>query len=395
MRIEEIRTGLVARLRARRGEIEQAILTRIHALSDPAETADPEYTTGLRAAVSAALEYGIEAVEHSEDRPPSMPTVLLSQARLAARHGVKLETVIRRYLAGSTLLSDFLIEESAKGRQLNSTSLKRLLRVQAALLDRLIGAVSEEYGREAESRFSSPERRQAERVRQLLDGELPDAPELGYELGDHHLGLVAVGEGAAESFGELAAALDRRLLLIREEGIVLGWLGGRRGLAPDHVENLARRKWPAGMSVAAGEPGKGLSGWRLTHRQAKAALPIALRGGESLVRYRDVPLLAAAVQDDLLTTSLRELFLDPLRRERDGGQVSRETLRAYFAANRNASSAASALGVARHTVAKRLRGIKGRLGSQLSVVGPELEVALQIDELDRSQSPGTNAPAVS
>ena len=91
MRIEEIRTGVGARLRARHEEIEQAILTRVHGVSERREIADPAYAEGLRAAVAEAVSYGISSLERSEDHSPPFPTVLLTQARLAARNGVKLE----------------------------------------------------------------------------------------------------------------------------------------------------------------------------------------------------------------------------------------------------------------------------------------------------------------
>ncbi len=382
MRIEEVRSGLARRLRERRDEIEQAVLERVYAVSEPSQASDPEYSEGLRVAVSTALEYGIEALEAREDRPPSMPTALLAQARLASRNGVDLDTVLRRYLAGYTLLGDFLIEESERGGQINGPSLKRLLRFQASSFDRLIAAVSEEYGREASSRFSSPESRQAERIRRLLAGELLDAPEITYELEGHHLGMIAVGEGAAEAFGELAKAHDRRLLVVRrEDGAVWAWLGARRAFGPGEIEQLADWVWPGGVTAAAGEPGVGLGGWRVTHRQARAALQIGLRSGERMVRYADVALIASMARDDLLVTSLRELYLTPLEDERDGGAVARQTLRAYFEAERNGASAAAALGVSRQTINNRLRAVEERIGRPLAMAAMELEAALRLDRL--------------
>jgi hypothetical protein len=47
-----------------------------------------------------------------------------------------------------------------------------------------------------------------------------------------------------------------------------------------------------------------LAGRRLTHRQAKAALPIALLGEGPPIRYGEVALLTSIYGDDLLTTSL-------------------------------------------------------------------------------------------
>jgi DNA-binding PucR family transcriptional regulator len=132
--------------------------------------------------------------------------------------------------------------------------------------------------------------------------------------------------------------------------------------------------------VTVGEPGEGLSGWRLSHRQAKAALPIAERRGQPVLRYGDVALLAAILRDDLVATSLHQLYLEPLERARDGGEVARETLRAYFAAERNISSTAAVLGVDRRTVTNRIRAIESLFGRPLKDFATELETALQLDD---------------
>jgi hypothetical protein len=394
MRIEEIRTRLANRLRERRGEIEQAALTRIHSVADSREGTDPEYLDGLRAAVSAALEYWIEAVERSEDRPPPMPTVLLSQARLAVRHGVKLEIVLRRYLAGYTLLGDFLIEESERVRPLNGASLKRLLRAQATLLDRLIDAVSEEYAREARAGPGSTEKRQARRIEELLEGRRLDTSELSYDFGVVHLGAVATGAGGAEALRGLATALDRRLMLVsRGERIVWAWLGGRHPFDPDDLDRIVSEGLPAPVSLALGEPAEGMEGWRLTNQQARAAMPIALRGPDPVVRYAEVALLASICQDDLLATSLHRLYLAPLEGQREGGAPLRETLRAYFAAERNISSTAAALGVNRKTVVNRLRAIEAMIGRSLSTCAADVEAALRIADLGHPVLPRASAPS--
>jgi hypothetical protein len=382
MRIEEVHSGLLTRLRARRPEIEAATLTRIHTLADSTENSDPEYAEGLRAAVSAALDYGIEAVGRSEEHSPPLPTVLLTQARLAARNGVGLETVLRRYLAGSTLLGDYLIEESARGGLPSAASLKRVLRLQATLLDRLIAAVSEEYAREAKARPISAEQRRAERLQRLLDGELLDLSEFGYDFSASHLGLIVIGARAAEALRGLAASLDHNLLAVSQgETSVWAWLGSRRALGPAELQHAASGRLGSRIAVAVGEPASGLEGWRLSHRQARAALPIAMRGPESLVRYADVALLASVLQDELLATSLRRLYLEPLAKERDDGEALRQTLRAYFAAGHHISSAAAALGVTRQTVTKRLRATEALLTRPLDDCAAELDIALRLEEL--------------
>jgi len=379
--IEQARAELGGRLEARREEIEAAVMTRVYSVSDTTDL-DPTYAEGLKAAVTAAVDYGFAAIELGEERSPPPPPILLAQARMAARAEVSLDTVLRRYFAGHALLGDYLIEEAEGGRLLRGAALQRLLRTQAILFDRLLEAVSEEHTRETRERPGSSDQRRAERIERLLAGELVDISGLGYELDAQHLGAISSGPGTEEALRDLASALDRRLLMIRrDEEIVWAWFGGRRPMDIRELQQAASATWPAQIVLALGEPSEGIDGWRRTHRQAHAALPIALRGPESFVRYADVALLASMLQDDLLADSLLVLYLEPLEAERDGGEILRETLWAYFAAGRNVSSAAAALGVSRQAVAKRLRTYEERIDRQLDSCSLEIEAALRLSRL--------------
>ena len=95
---------------------------------------------------------------------------------------------------------------------------------------------------------------------------------------------------------------------------------------------------PDGVAITVGEPADGLEGWRFSHAQAKAAMPMAERRGAPVVRFIDVAVEAAIVRDEVIATSLRRRYLRPLETARDGGAAARETLRAYFAAERNVSA---------------------------------------------------------
>ncbi len=55
--------------------------------------------------------------------------------------------------------------------------------------------------------------------------------------------------------------------------------------------------------------------------------------------------------------------------------MARETLRAYFAADRNISSTAAALGVDRRTVTNRIRAIEDLFGRPLKDFATDLETA--------------------
>jgi hypothetical protein len=379
---EEARTVVAARLRERLPEVQAAVATRVYSIADPHEVADPAYVEGLKAALAAAVEYRLAVLQLGERRAPAVPEVLLAQARLDARDGVALDTVLRRYFAGNTHFGDFLVEEAERA-EVPSAELRGLLREQATLGDRLLAAVSAEHAREAANRPSGGAReRRREIVKSLLGGELVDHSEIEYDFDGHHLALMAKGEGAEELMREVANRVDRRLLMVRreEEAKWACWLGGRRELGAEEALRVLRETSLKGVFVTVGEPAEGLAGWRFSHLQAKAALAIAERRREPVVRYADVAVLASILRDDLVANSLRRLYLEPLAQSRDNGKVARETLLAYFEAERNISSTAAALGVDRRTVRNRLSAIEALLGRPLRGSMADLEIALRLDD---------------
>lgn len=391
-----IRAEVSARLEARRPEIEEAILARLYAVSNPLADGDAEYLAGLRAAVTAAVDYGLAGIERGDERSGSVPAAMLAQARQAASARVSLETVLRRYFAGYTVMADFLMEECRHkdGLAISATLLHRLQKQQAALFDRLVTTVSAEYRHEAEHAMRTLGQRLTERVKRLLAGELVDTAELDYDFDAWHLGMIASASASASGAGaelqlrELAASLGRSLLLVDGGGHTLwAWLGGTRRVSATEITRLASIEWPADVSLAFGEPRQGIRGWRLTHRQAQAAMTVALRRPRLLTSYADVALLVPILRDDDLVAFLAETYLAPLSMERSGGETLRKTLRAYFAANRQVSSTAAALAVTRQTVTNRLRAVERCLDRPLHSCGAEMEAALQLEDIAALDTP--------
>lgn len=379
--LENVRSGLVERLRSRRLEIEQAIFAHIRdaVSSGPGGSADAEYVAGLRASVTGALDYILVGIERGEERSGPIPSVLVAQAHRAARTGVGLESVLLRYAAGHRRLVGFVMTEAG---DFAPEALRQVLDVQGSLLERLMAQVSVEYRREAERAGRSLEQRRAELVRRLLAGEPVATAELSYRFDAWHLGVIATGPGAREAIRVLAAGADRQLLSASPgEATVWAWLGGQRKLALADIERVPQAKECGGVRLTMGEPGRGLDGWRLTHQQAQAALLVALNRPRRLTRYAEEMLLAAALRDETLARSLQEIYLSPLARQRDGGAASRATLRAYLKGGRNASSAGAELGVARQTVEQRLQTVEHVLGRGLPTCLTELELALRLEEL--------------
>jgi hypothetical protein len=379
--LDEIRAGLAVRLRARSAEIEDTIFNRVRQLTEPAESNDPEYRAGLRATVAEAVDYALLGIEHGEEWEGSIPEAAAAQARRAARSGVKLDTVLRRYAAGDRLVGEFVLDEAA---QLPNEAMRQLLRSQGPHVDRMMAGVSAIYMEELEQMRRSPAQRVAERVQRLLDGNAPlDAAGLDYELDAWHLGLVVTGARSHVAARTLAAGLSRQPLVVpRGQDSTWAWLGGRRRLAVDDVEHYLAAGVLGEIKLAVGEPRRGLEGWRLTHHEARAAQQVMLRRPQPLTRASDVILLAAVLRDELLAKSLRQTYLAPLDDQGDAGVGLRETLRAYIDAGFNAATAAAALGVDRHTVQRRLRKTEEALGQLLHTCHAEIEVALAVEELD-------------
>lgn len=149
--LEEGRAGVLERLGLRRAEIEEAIFARVSdGVFDPAGSGGAEYVAGLRAAVAAVLDYGLTGIERGGESS-AVPSAAIAQARRAARGGVGLDTVLRRYIAGYAVLEGFIMQEAdhsdLRGER---TTLRYVLETSALLLDRLIPPITGAYMQELE-----------------------------------------------------------------------------------------------------------------------------------------------------------------------------------------------------------------------------------------------------
>jgi AcrR family transcriptional regulator len=153
--------GVVERLGAQRSEIEEAILVRVRdEVVDPVGSRSAEYVKGLRATVVAVVDYSLTGIEQNEASSAVVPSVALAQARRAARAGVSLGAVLRRYVAGHALLEDFIMGEANHSVFVGQrTAVRRVLETSTSLLDRLIPSITSAYMQELEQAASSSARR--------------------------------------------------------------------------------------------------------------------------------------------------------------------------------------------------------------------------------------------
>lgn len=391
--LDEACSAVAERLQTRRTEIEEAVFSRIcEATFGHAGGEDPRYLVGLRSAVAAGVQLSLTGMQKGGYPPDFVPAEAREQARRAARAGVSLDTILRRYIAGHALIADYMVEEADRcGFSGDMAALQHHLRkTQTPLLERMMATIVEEYNDEVEWAGRSSEQRRAELVTRLLAGESPDPGDLvklDYDFGGWHLGMILTGQPIAEALRRIRTAIGCRDLAVSPgEQMTWLWLGLRRKLTAPELKQLASVALP-GISIVAGEPRKGIDGWRLTHKEAQAALAVARRR-PGFTQCADVVLEAAVLQQETLVAALVETFLSPLDDMRYRGQTARDTLRAYFDAKRNVSSTAHKLGVVRNTVESRLREIEERLGRSLHSCAAQLEVALRVEALSDGAGEG-------
>jgi hypothetical protein len=375
-----MRVALADALREQRIEIEEVIFRGIRSVADSFDETDIEYAAGLRATVSAIIDYGLAGIEQGGDWSAPIPSVAVEQVHRAARSGVGLETVLQRYAAGHRHLSRFVMAEVD---HFPSQALHDILDFQALLLETLMERASVEYHCEVQRTSRTREQRRAERVRSLLTGEAGEPSEFNYAFENlWHLGVIASGPRAHELVrGIESRSVNRLLLVVQDKESLWVWIGSESRAAVANLGGSLRGTATKGVSVALGEPSKNMRGFRLTHRQAQAALLIVSRGRSDVAQYTDHMLLAAVLQDATLARSLEEIYLVPLASHSDGGCAWRTTLRAYFETEGNAAKAAATLGVDRTTVNRRLREIEHRLGRMIRTCQGELDLALRWHDL--------------
>jgi hypothetical protein len=376
--LEAMRSELLALLKARSPEVEEAIVARGLDI-DPVANATPEGLASLRVAANESMDFIAALIERGADWTPSVPAAVAAHVRYLARNDVTLDAVMRGYYAITNVCLEFLGEEIAA---LPEDALPYLVGIQSRHGDRLMSAISVEHQNEVARLDRSPNsQRLAKRVQRLLAGEPTDTAELDYDLDAWHLGVIAVGAKAEPVTRRLAERLGCRLLLLpRGVETAWAWLGANRAIPFDEIERFASSNVDSSVSLAVGEPRKGVDGWRLTHQESQTALEVMLRRPRRLVRCSDVVLLATVMRDEETSRFLVDAYLAPLDLRRDS-QVLRQTLRTYFASGCNAASAAAALGVDRHTVQRRLRKVEESIGRPLETCRAELDVALLVEQL--------------
>jgi hypothetical protein len=375
-------------LLGRREELADQLVAEIHQrVPEYAEFGGPELWEAVRDSCLANLETGLEALAGDRRVPERVPVDARELALITARLGLPLGGLLRTYRIGHAIVWGQMFE-LLEAEPVEASMRRRAIAAASAYLfehvDRVSTMVTEEYTGERDRYLRSREQRRTQLVRDVLEGVDPDPTEatrtLDYDLRLHHLAVVVSAPDVEAAVRSLARELDapHRLVVVVAGDTAWGWLGRTREFElPERLAGVEAAR------ISFGEPDAGVSGFRTSHRQARDAHRVALRSGrhEQPIRYDDVALESLAAGDEGRASVFVARELRGIDGEDARSRRLRETLRAYFAAGQNASSAAAMLGVHEHTVAYRLRTIEAALGRPVTARRAELETALRLFEL--------------
>jgi hypothetical protein len=373
---------LAKKLRERADSITRDIVERNRALVEERGEEIGGDPKEVEKVVHSVLEHGFRAIEGREDRRP--PPEVVTHARQLAWRSLRTHTVLRRYDAGAAVFKEHLRQVASSVKPYSAAGYADAERAIERAVKQLQDRVESEHTKEEQWLRSSPEARKLERVKQILSGELFYPPEdLGYDFTATHVGVVGSGPGVDGEIRRLAKFLGGQPLIVKASpNEYWGWIELKRQSSAERLGDVLHAEWDRAVCMAIGEPADGLPGWRCTHRQAKEALPVAIRGDASVVRYAEVAHLAATANDDSAQKFLQQSYLVPLSSTHLAGMATRNTLRAYLDAGQSPSVAAEILGVTRQAVSQHVQKAEERLGFPMrSRQSASLHLALQLEEL--------------
>jgi GGDEF-like domain len=121
----------------------------------------------------------------------------------------------------------------------------------------------------------------------LLREEIHVAELDGYVLDRWHIGLVTEATVPRASLARLAASLGGQSLVVDSQlGQRWVWIGKNEAMTADGVEAALTEIVEQHAVIGLGEPRRGLSGWRLTHTEARSAAELPDADGRRVTRMR-------------------------------------------------------------------------------------------------------------
>lgn len=369
--------------------VEDAVTARVQARMDLSEAVQDAVRRGVVAGVRDSLARLYSNDELQDELPPDLTQL----ARQYHDQDWELVDLADAWLVGQEAfwdcfgaMTERLVDDTALCWNVVKAAREQLSGHSARMFE-LFCSISEEP---SEGTSASNDSSALDAVSRALRGIWVCADELGYDLSNSHLGVIA---DTASVLNGLAQHTGRQVLLVPTPADgVWGWLGGRPQLSDAEVDKLVAWQSASGGGVAFGEPADGIAGFAASHHQAIEARNIASATGERVARFADVRLLVAVLRDSHLAQGFVERELGELAVPSMRGTELRETLRVYLEHGQNVSTTAALRRRDRKTIQRQLHIIEQITHHSTHDRSDALLVALRASDILRRRQQATSAP---
>jgi hypothetical protein len=394
--LEQERLDLVERLRLRRPEALEAVVTYMQrSAPDLTRVRDAQLDLGWREVASACLDCGLLAIEQGDEWSGPIPPIVVVQERRAVRNGIDLSMGVVRYMAAYGLVWDFILEElgysdiSDRDRTL---VLREASMATMSLLTQVLAELTDVHLGELKLGMRTSAQNDARLVRRILAGERVNEREIDYDFDAEHVGVIGWGEGAAKALTAVADRLGyQRWVVSNDDRTVWVWLGTSRSCVVADIKEALDSDTYALVFAAIGEPASKIAGFRDTHGLAQGAYLVAQLSRQRITRYADVAREARALQDPLHARWLMRTYVTPVVEHHDGATLLK-TLEKFYEAARTVDKTAKLLGIGRHTVERYLDKVGEIIGRELRTCHAEMEAALRLAQLHDGSGASTESP---
>lgn len=363
---------------------------------NPEVAADPVLTRLLRASIRAHWLAFLASLRE----PPREVQLVQAAAELAAelaRRGYDSTLLFRIYRVAQQAVWDYAttLAEDGLAKEIDPAQVVVFFWSRAsAWLDASIEASVGIFQTERERMRKGAAAQRLEAVRTILAGQAGDTRELSALLGGHPLSgfntAVVLHTEDHDAIADLGAAanhlaqqVNARTLAVDPGGRDLWcWLATRS--APDLAVLHTAAGWleEHGITMAAGLPGEGLEGFRLSHQEAKAAQGLAfqLSSQGPVVLFGEVELLTLVSASPDAARRFATRTLGALADPAETPTRLRQTLHALLSTG-SVDEAAKRLSVHKNTVRYRVSQAEDLLGRRAFDAPTEVELALRYYEL--------------
>ncbi|MHA3020631.1 PucR family transcriptional regulator [Mycobacterium sp. BMJ-28] len=326
-----------------------------------------------------------------------MPEVLAGPMEVVAR-GIGIEHMLRSIHLAHAAAAEVMLDAAQRvlPESQRFTEMRRISDVLFGIVDIVTEHMAGEYARAREAWLASSTALRMEVIEDILHGTGVSAERatrvLGYDLSRWHLAVIGwTGGSAPADPAQLQSAATHVLTaagcvsqIVVPVGAHRVWAWGSSTVHAPALPNAATSPLTAGVRVSAGLAAAGVDGFRRTHQQAAHAARVGALSmrDEWLFCYEAFDLVAMLSADLPAAHEFVVRELGALAGPGESAATVRHTLKCYLDRDRSLARTATALHIARNTVAYRVQRAEQLRGRSVAERRLQLHAALTLaDEL--------------